>query len=106
LKEKITPLLLGQKGFQERITLLTAAQNEAIAISFWESEEDADAYNHVVYLDVLRTLSKIVEWMPTVENFEILDATPGQFLGAISSQLAGGIAIAQSLIVLDIGIRS
>jgi hypothetical protein len=43
----------------------------------------------VVYLDVLRTLSKIVEWMPTVENFEILDATPGQFLGAISSQLAG-----------------
>jgi hypothetical protein len=41
LKEKITPLLLGQKGFQERITLLTAAQNEAIAISFWESEEDA-----------------------------------------------------------------
>jgi hypothetical protein len=75
VEQKIIPLLQTQKGFQDEITFLTSKHNEAVAISFWDSQENADAYNHVAYLDVLRTLSKVIEGMPIVETFEIIDST-------------------------------
>jgi hypothetical protein len=75
LEQKIIPLLRTQKGFQDEITLLTAERNEAIAISFWDNQENADAYNHVAYLDVLRALSKVIESLPIVETFELVDST-------------------------------
>jgi heme-degrading monooxygenase HmoA len=75
LEQKIVPLLRTQKGFQDEIILLTSQRDEAIAISFWDNQENADAYNHVAYLDVLRALSKVVEGMPIVETFEVVDST-------------------------------
>jgi heme-degrading monooxygenase HmoA len=75
LNQKIIPLLRTQRGFQDHITLVTSRGNEAIAISFWDNEEDADAYNHVAYLDVLRALSKVIESVPVVETFEVIDST-------------------------------
>ena len=75
LRQTIIPLLRAQKGFQDEITFVTAERNEAIAISFWDSQENADAYNHVAYLDVLRALSKVIERMPVVETFEVIDST-------------------------------
>jgi heme-degrading monooxygenase HmoA len=75
LKQKILPLMRTQKGFQDEITLVASQRNEAIAISFWDNQDNADAYNHVAYLDVLRALSKVVESMPIVETFEVVDST-------------------------------
>jgi len=75
LEQKIIPLLREQKGFQDEITLVASKRNEAIAISFWDNQENADAYNHVAYLDVLRALSKVIEGMPAVETFEVADST-------------------------------
>ena len=72
---EIIPLLRKQKGFRDEITLIASQRNEAIAISFWDNRENADAYNHVAYLDVLRALSKVVESMPIVETFELVDST-------------------------------
>jgi heme-degrading monooxygenase HmoA len=77
LKERIMPLLRTQKGFQDQITLVTSQRNEAVAISFWDNEENAAAYNHVAYLDFLRTLSTVTESVPLVEAFEVIDATSG-----------------------------
>lgn len=89
LTERVIPLLRTQKDFQDQITLSTSRRDEAIAISFWDNEENADAYNHVAYLDVLRALSKVVETVPIVEKFEIIDATGGSPVGAISVKLSG-----------------
>ena len=75
LEHKIIPLLRTQKGFRDQITFLTSKRNEAIAISFWDSQENADAYNHVAYLDVLRALSKVIEALPVVETFDVIDST-------------------------------
>ena len=75
LDQKVVPLLRAQKGFQDEITLVASKRNEAIAISFWDNQEDADAYNHIAYLDVLRVLSKVVERLPIVETFDISDST-------------------------------
>ncbi len=85
LKERIIPLLRTQKGFQDQITLVTSQRNEAVAISFWDNQENADAYNHVAYLDVLRTLSMVTESVPFMEAFEVIDLTSDPLLGAISA---------------------
>ena len=75
LEEKIIPLLRKQKGFQHEISFVAPERNEAIAISFWDKQDDADAYNHEAYLDVLRALSQVVGGMPVVETFEVANST-------------------------------
>ena len=75
LSSEIIPLLRKQKGFLDEIILVAPQRNEATAISFWDSQDDADAYNHVAYLDVLRVLSTVVERMPIVETFEVVNST-------------------------------
>ena len=50
-------------------------RNEAIAISFWDKQVHAEAYNHIAYLDVLRILSKVIDEMPIVETFEVANST-------------------------------
>src|ERR687892_2043487 len=70
LEAEIIPLLRQQEGFQDEIFFVAPKRNEAIAISFWDRQVNAEAYNHVAYLDVLKLLSKVVEAMPVVETFE------------------------------------
>jgi hypothetical protein len=75
MEQKIKPLLRMQKGFCDAISLVAAQRNEATLISFWATQEDADAYNHVAYLDVLRLLSNLVQSVPIVETFDDIDST-------------------------------
>lgn len=78
LEEEIIPLLRRQEGFQDEIFFVAPQRNEAIAISFWDEQVNAEAYNHVAYLDVLRLLSNVVDGMPLVETFEVANATSHQ----------------------------
>jgi len=75
LKNEIIPLLRKQEGFQDEMLFVAPQRNEAIAISFWDKRVNAEAYNHIAYLDVLRILSKVVEGMPVVETFEVANST-------------------------------
>ena len=75
LEKEIIPLLRKQKGFKDEISFVAPERNEALAISFWDKQHDAEAYNHVLYLDVLRVLSKVVDGMPTTETFEVANST-------------------------------
>lgn len=81
LEQRMIPLLRTQKGFQDEITLVSPKRNEAIAITFWNNQENAHAYNHVAYLDVLRVLSKVVAGMPIVGTFESGPAITTKHLG-------------------------
>jgi hypothetical protein len=74
LEKEIIPLLRHQKGFQDEISF-AAERNEAVAISFWDNQENAEAYNHAAYLDVLRVLSKVVAGMPIMDTFEVGTST-------------------------------
>jgi len=78
LEKEIIPLLRKQKGFQDEISFIAPDRNEVVAISFWDQQDDADAYNHVAYLDVLKVLSKVVERMPIMETFKVANSTSHQ----------------------------
>ena len=75
LEKEIIPLLREQPGFQDEISLVSVGRNEAVAISFWDKKESAEAYTREKYPDVLRILSKAVEGTPRVETFEVANST-------------------------------
>lgn len=74
-EKEIVPLLRKQKGFRDEITLVAPERLEAVAISFWETKEDAEAYNRTAYPEVLKILSKVVEGTPKLETFELSNST-------------------------------
>lgn len=78
LEQEIIPLLRKQKGFQDEISFVAPERNEAIAISFWNKKDDAEAYNRETYPAVLKGLSKVVEGTPRVESFEVANSTSHQ----------------------------
>ena len=75
LEKEIIPLLRKQEGFQNEMLFMAPQRNEAIAISFWDKQLHAEAYNHLAHLDVLRKLSKVLKEMPKVETFEVANST-------------------------------
>ena len=78
LENQVIPVLRKQKGFRDEITLVAPERNEAVAISFWDKKEDAEAYNREKYPEILKTLSKVVEGTPRVESFEVANSTSHQ----------------------------
>jgi len=75
IENEIIPLLRKQKGFRDEITFVAPEGAEAVANSFWDTKEDAEAYNRAGYQEVLKTLSKVVEGTPKVETFEVANST-------------------------------
>jgi heme-degrading monooxygenase HmoA len=75
LESQIIPLLRKQKGFQDEITLVNTDGKQAVAISFWDTKESADAYDRGTYREVLTALAKAVEGSPKVETYEVSNST-------------------------------
>jgi heme-degrading monooxygenase HmoA len=76
LEKEIIPLLQKQNGFQDEIAFVAAgAETEVVAISLWDSKEDAQAYQRAAYPEALKTLSKVVEGTPEVRDFEVTNST-------------------------------
>ena len=72
---EIIPMLRKQKGFRDETTFVAPERSEVIANSFWDTKEDAEAYNRSAYPEVLKSLSNVIEGTPTVKNFEFANAT-------------------------------
>ena len=75
LEKEILPLLRKQKGFKDEISFVAPERNEAVAISFWEKKDQAEAYSRDTYPAVLKALSQVVEGTPRVETFEVANST-------------------------------
>ena len=77
IEKEIIPMLSNQKGFREEITFVAPEGSEVVAISLWDTKEDAEAYSETGYPEVLKTLSKVVKGTPKVRIFEVTTATFG-----------------------------
>jgi hypothetical protein len=81
----IIPILRKQKGFRDETTFIASERSEAIANSFWDTREDAEAYNRLGYPEVLKALTNVLEGTPTVKTFEFVSST---FHKAAAAKLA------------------
>ena len=72
---EIIPILRKQKGFREETTFIAPERSEAIANSFWDTKDDAEAYNRSAYPEVLKTLANVIDGTPSVKTFEFANST-------------------------------
>jgi hypothetical protein len=75
MESTIVPMLRQQKGFINQITFISPERLEAVANSIWDTKENADAYNHSAYPQVLKTLSPVLDGNPSVQTFEVTNST-------------------------------
>ena len=75
IENEIIPQLRKHKGFRDEVTIVAPGRSEAVANSFWDTKEDAEAYNLAGYQEVLKTLSKAIEGTPKVETYEVANST-------------------------------
>jgi len=76
IENEILPLLKKQHGFQDEIVFVDLGSGtEGIAISLWDTKEDAEAYLRGSYPEVLKALAKVVDGTPEVRNFEVAHST-------------------------------
>ena len=85
---EIIPILRKQKGFRDETTFIAPDRSEAIANSFWDTKEDAEAYNRTGYPEVLKTLTSVIEGTPTVKTFEFATSTFHKTAVAAAGKLA------------------
>nr|AUN36821.1 hypothetical protein [uncultured bacterium] len=74
-EREILPLLQKQNGFTDEITFLSPDAKQVIAISLWESKENADRYSRETYPQVLKSLTRVIDGTPDVRGYEVVTST-------------------------------
>ncbi len=85
MEKEIIPMLRKQKGFQDEITFVVPSGKEAFGISLWDSKESAEAYNRGAYLDVTKSLSKVLDGTARVETYEVSNSTYHKIGAAVAA---------------------
>jgi heme-degrading monooxygenase HmoA len=76
IENVILPLLRKQHGFQNEIAFVAPGSGtEVVAISLWDTKEDAEAYHSGSYPEVLKALAKVIDGTPDVQNFDVANST-------------------------------
>jgi heme-degrading monooxygenase HmoA len=73
--KEILPTLRKQPGFKDELLLVDPGGPEVIAISLWDSKENAETYNRATYAAVLKTLAKVTDGTPKVQTFKVAYST-------------------------------
>jgi steroid delta-isomerase-like uncharacterized protein len=94
--KEVLSIMRRQAGFREEITFALPGEVELIAISLWETKEQADAYNASDYPKVLKAVHAMLDGTPKVQNLNVISSTiqhagtkSGKAVSA-SSATAGG----------------
>jgi heme-degrading monooxygenase HmoA len=76
IENEILPLLRKQHGFRDEIVFVAPGSGtDVVAISLWDTKEDAEAYHRGSYPEVVKALEKVVEGTPEVRNFDVASST-------------------------------
>jgi|SRR5688572_19040414 hypothetical protein len=74
-ENEVLPKLRKQNGFRDEISLLAPERSEVTGISFWNEKVNVEDYNRLMYPEVMKSLSKVVEGTPDVRLFEVSNST-------------------------------
>jgi hypothetical protein len=83
LEKDVLPLLRKQKGFRDEITFIVPGAKETVGISFWDTQENADAYSRGGYQDVLKSLARVLDGTPRVQTWDVCNSTVHKIAAAI-----------------------
>ena len=74
-ENEIVPALRRQRGFSDEMLFVDPGGPETVAISLWNSRQDADAYGREIYPQLLKSLAKLIERAPAVGTFQLAYST-------------------------------
>ena|SRR5579885_2705814 len=92
MESEILPWLRAQEGFLDLITLAATRESEIQALSFWDHEGNAQAFNPSGYTTVLESLAALLDGVPQLKTFEVVTSTLKGF-GPLRPE--EGMAVAQ-----------
>ncbi len=75
LENSVLPLLRKQAGFKDEVTFAVPGGTDVLAISFWDTKQNAEAYDASGYKEVLKMLASVIDGTPKVEIAEVLHST-------------------------------
>lgn len=75
VEKEVIPMLRKQKGFQDEITFAIPGGMDVIAISLWDSKENAETYNTSGYPEALKSLAKVLDGTPKVRISDVVNST-------------------------------
>jgi heme-degrading monooxygenase HmoA len=75
LEDEIIPLLKKQKGFRDELSFFDKDKNEAVAMSFWDTKQDAEMYKRDIYPQVSKKMEDAIDGTPSVRQFEVANST-------------------------------
>lgn len=79
VEAEILPWLRTQEGFLDLITLALPDGSEVQALSFWDHDVNMEAYNCSGFPAVAEILQKILDGVPQVKTFEVVNSTLDRF---------------------------
>ena len=71
----VLPVLRRQKGFRDEITFAMPGGTDLVAISLWDTKENAEDYNSASYPEVLKSLEKFLDGSPKVRVSDVISST-------------------------------
>ena len=72
IQEQILPILQSQPGFVDEIVLISDTDpDQVLALSFWESQKDAERYTHEQYPRINELISHLVSSAPVSRTFNV-----------------------------------
>ena len=75
LDDDVIPLLKKQKGFRDELSFFDKNKNEAFAMSFWDTQQDAENYQRDIYPQVSKKMEDAIDGTPMIRSFEVNNST-------------------------------
>ena len=73
--KEVIPMLREQSGFRDEITFAVPGGLDVVAISLWDTQEYAEAYNTAAYPEVLKIVDKVLDGTPKVQVSDVISST-------------------------------
>jgi quinol monooxygenase YgiN len=76
INEKVLPILNKQGGFTDETLLVSDTDpNRVVAISFWNTKEDAERYHREQYPAIQQMIRHLLDAEPVVRTFNVDSST-------------------------------
>ena len=76
INDKVLPILKKQAGFVDETLLVSDAEsNRIVALSFWNSKEDAEKYHREQYPAIHQMVRHLLEAEPVIRTFNVDSST-------------------------------
>ena len=76
IDDKVLPILKKQKGFVDEMVFVSDKDNNRVlALSFWNTKEEAEQYNRTDYPKVQEAIRPLLDAEPVIRTFDVHTST-------------------------------